>query len=147
AEAEILLQSADRIGKTGARFAAQLADPLFEVAGALRNADHGACAETRNVAQEVGADSRSLQPALDRAHVADAGRQLATKIVDRALALARRDSAESRADAGGCDTASAAFGAGRAAGAGRERRDSVLDRVHDVVEIATVSFSRSGRKH
>ena len=71
AEAEILLQSADRIRKTRACLAAQLTDALLEVAGALRDAEHGARAEARDVADQVRADAGRLKPGtFDRINIA-----------------------------------------------------------------------------
>ena len=145
AEAEVLLQSADRIRKTRACLAAQLTDALLEVAGTLRDADHGARAEARDVADQVRADAGRLKPAFDRINVADAGIQLTAKIVDRALALAGRDAAERRPDAGGRDATGAPLPTGRATGARGERGDGVFDGVQDVVEVAAVGAGGAGR--
>ena len=146
AEADVLLQSTDRVRKARARLAAQLTDALLEVAGALRDADHRAPAKARDVADQVSADAGRLKPAVDRSDIADAGIQLAAKIVDRALALARRDAAERRPDAGGRDATGAPLPASHAASARGQRGEGVFDGVQNVVEVAAIGAGGFGRE-
>ena len=101
----------------------------------MRDAEHGARAEARDVADQVRADAGRLKPTFDRINIAQPGIELAAKIVHRALALARRDAAERRPDAGGRDATGAPLRAGRATGARGERGDGIFDGAQDVVEV------------
>ena len=144
AEAEIVLQSADRIRKTRACLAAQLTDALLQVAGALRDAEHGARAEARDVADQVRADAGRLKPTFDRINIAQPGIQLAAKIENPALWLGstRRRRAPPRCRRPRRNRRPPREG--RATGARGEREDGIFDGVQDVVEVATAARAIPG---
>ena len=124
-----------------------LTDALLEVKSALRDADHRAPAKARDVADQVSADAGRLKPAVDRSDIADAGIQLAAKVLTTEpwpwLAATPPSAAPMPA---GSNATGAPLPASHAASARGQRGEGVFDGVQNVVEVAAIGAYLPGRE-